>query len=128
MKRRELLTPDITPLIDVVFILLIFFLVSSTFKKDEKALDLMLPKSSSAIKVIKKEQITIELNRNSLAYKGKKIDFDELDRILKDIKDKSQTVNIRIDKKVLYQRVVKLFDLLKGNDLNNLALEIDMVK
>lgn len=128
MKRRELLTPDITPLIDVVFILLIFFLVSSTFKKDEKALDLMLPKSSSAIKVIKKEQITIELNSHSLAYKSKKIDFDELDRILKDIKDKSQTVNIRIDKKVLYQRVVKLFDLLKGNDLNNLALEIDMVK
>jgi len=128
MKRRELLTPDITPLIDVVFILLIFFLVSSTFKKDEKALDLMLPEGSSAIKVIKKEQITIELNSNSLAYKGKKIDFDELERILKDIKDKSQTVNIRIDKNVLYKRVVKLFDLLKGNDLNNLALEIDMVK
>ena len=128
MKRRELLTPDITPLIDVVFILLIFFLVSSTFKKDEKALDLKLPESSSAIQVIKKEQITIELNSNSLAYRGKKMSFDELDKILKGIKDKSQTLNIRIDKDVLYQRVVKLFDLLKGNDLNNLALEIDMVK
>jgi len=128
MKRREHLSPDITPLIDVVFILLIFFLVSSTFKKDEKALDLTLPKSSSAIKVIKKEQLSIELNSNSLAYRGKKISFDELDKILKGIKDKSQTVNLRIDKDVLYQRVVKLFDLLKVNDLNNLALENDMVK
>ena len=128
MKRREHLSPDITPLIDVVFILLIFFLVSSTFKKDEKALDLTLPKSSSAIKVIKKEQLSIELNSNSLAYRGKKISFDELDQILKGIKDKSQTVNLRIDKDVLYQRVVKLFDLLKVNDLNNLALENDMVK
>ena len=128
MKRREHLSPDITPLIDVVFILLIFFLVSSTFKKDEKALDLILPKSSSAKKVIKKEQLSIELNSDSLAYRGKKISFDELDNILKSIKDKSQTLNLRIDKDVLYQRVVKLFDLLKRNGLNNLALENDMVK
>ena len=35
MKRREPLNPDITPLIDVVFILLVFFIVTSTFKKDE---------------------------------------------------------------------------------------------
>ena len=45
MKRREPLTPDLTPLIDVVFILLIFFIVSSVFKKEELALMLSLPVS-----------------------------------------------------------------------------------
>ena len=32
-KKRALLTPDLTPLIDVVFLLLIFFIVSTTFNK-----------------------------------------------------------------------------------------------
>ena len=35
MKRREPLGLDLTPIIDVVFILLLFFIVSSVFKKDE---------------------------------------------------------------------------------------------
>ena len=34
MKRRESLGLDLTPVIDVVFILLIFFIVTSVFKKD----------------------------------------------------------------------------------------------
>lgn len=33
MKRREQLGIDLTPIIDVVFILLIFFIVTSVFKK-----------------------------------------------------------------------------------------------
>ena len=126
MKRREPITPDLTPLIDVVFILLIFFLVSSTFKKNEKALDLTLPNSASSNKLIKKESITIELSSDALAYKGKKIGFDQLDEILKTIKDKSQDINIRIDKEVRYKRVMKLFDTLKSNGLNNLALESEI--
>jgi biopolymer transport protein ExbD len=34
MKRREHLGLDLTPIIDVVFILLIFFIVTSVFKKE----------------------------------------------------------------------------------------------
>ncbi|NPA60533.1 MAG: biopolymer transporter ExbD, partial [Epsilonproteobacteria bacterium] len=78
MKRREPLTPDITPLIDVVFILLIFFLVSSTFKKDELALDLILPKSGEAEELIKKEDISIELSKTKIALKGKELNFTDL--------------------------------------------------
>ena len=35
MKRRESLGLDLTPVIDVIFILLIFFIVTSVFKKEE---------------------------------------------------------------------------------------------
>ena len=38
-KRYEYLSPDLTPLIDVVFILLIFFIVTSSFKEDKFVLD-----------------------------------------------------------------------------------------
>ncbi|MGK0367028.1 MAG: biopolymer transport protein ExbD, partial [Thermoproteota archaeon] len=44
--NREALSFELTPLIDVVFLLLIFFLVTSVFKKEELALLLNLPKAS----------------------------------------------------------------------------------
>jgi biopolymer transport protein ExbD len=126
MRRREPISPDMTPLIDVVFILLIFFLVSSTFKKDELALDLILPKSGSAKEIIKKEELSIELSRDKIALKGRVIKFADLGAELSKVSDKEKPVNIRINKDVEYQRVMKLFDLLKKYDLNNLALESEV--
>ena len=48
MRSRELLTPDIPPLIDVIFILLIFFMVTSVFCKEEEALSLRLSEAAAA--------------------------------------------------------------------------------
>jgi len=45
-KRREDAQINLTPLIDVVFLLLIFFMVSTTFNKDYQQ-DIVLPQSSS---------------------------------------------------------------------------------
>ncbi len=123
MKRREHLTPDLTPLIDVVFLILIFFMVSSTFKKDELALLLTLPDANSATKEIKKEDINIELSQNQVALKGEKISFEELDMAFAKVIDKQKAINVRIDKNVVYERVIKLLDLLNKHGLNNLALE-----
>jgi len=127
MRRREPISPDMTPLIDVVFILLIFFLVSSTFKKNELALDLILPKSGSAQEIIKKEELAIELSRDKVALKGAVISFSDLGEKLSKVSEKDKPVNVRINQDVEYQRVMKLFDLLKKYGLNNLALE-SMVK
>jgi len=41
---------------------------------------------------------------------------------LKEIKNKENAVILRIDKKVPYERVVKILDLLQKYNLNNLAL------
>jgi biopolymer transport protein ExbD len=123
LKRREPLTPDLTPIIDVVFILLIFFLVSSTFKKEELALLLNLPESGEASQEIEREDITIELNSDSLAIYGKALSFEEFETKIREIKDKETLLNIKIDREVKYERVVKLFDLLKGQGLYNLALQ-----
>ncbi|MFY4744115.1 ExbD/TolR family protein, partial [Aliarcobacter butzleri] len=61
MKRREALSLYLTPVIDVVFILLIFFIVTSVFKKKELALLLDLPTSNAKEMEVKEEQIFIEL-------------------------------------------------------------------
>ena len=122
MKRRESLGLDLTPVIDVVFILLIFFIVSSVFKKDELALILDLPSSQAKEMKIDKTQVFIELSSEKLAIKGIEVSFNSLEDNLKAIEDKNKSVIVRIDKKVEYQRVIKVLDLLQKYNLTNLAL------
>ena len=122
MKRRESLPIDLTPLIDVVFILLIFFIVSSVFKKEELALLLDLPSSHAKEVEVEEKQIGIELSPSKIAYKGKEISLKKLELELEDIDNKKQSIIFRIDKEVKYKRVVEILDLLQKYNLNNLAL------
>ncbi len=122
MKRRESLGIDLTPVIDIVFILLIFFIVTSVFKKDELALILDLPSSDAKELVVKKDEIFIEVSTNFLAIKGIKVSFNSLEDNLKEIKNNKKPVIVRIDKKVPYEKVIKVLDLLQKYNLNNLAL------
>lgn len=122
MKRREPLGIDLTPIIDVVFILLIFFIVTSVFKKDELALMLDLPAADAKATEIDDDQVFIELSSEKLAIKGIEVSFISLEDNIKEIKNKKKAVIVRIDKDVRYERVVKVLDLLQKYNLNNLAL------
>ena len=128
MKRRESLGLDLTPVIDVVFILLIFFIVSSVFKKEELALILDLPASNAKEKEVGEDEIFIELSPTKLAIKGIEVSFESLEDNIKEIKDKRKPMIVRIDEKVEYKRVVKVLDLLQKYQLNNLALVTDKEK
>lgn len=127
MKRREPLGIDLTPIIDVVFILLIFFIVTSVFKKDELALVLDLPKADTKPSEVKDDQIFIELNETKLAIKGIEVSFESLEDNLKEIKNNKKAVIVRIDKNTRYERVIKVLDLLQKYNLNNLALVTEEV-
>ncbi|MCP4971641.1 MAG: biopolymer transporter ExbD [Arcobacter sp.] len=128
MKRREKLSLDLTPVVDVLFILLIFFLVSSVFKKNELALILDLPEASAKETQVQDEQIFIELNENELSIKGIKVNFLSLEDNLKEIKNNKKAIIVRIDKNTKYKRVIKTLDLLQKYNLNNLALVTNEIK
>ena len=102
MKKREGFIPDLTPLIDVVFILLIFFIVSSVFKKEERALSLSLPQNSSQLYHHQNKDIIIELTNNKLAFTGKIITLKHLEEKLLQIKDTKIKIILRIDKDTIY--------------------------
>jgi len=121
-KKRELLTPDITPLIDIVFILLIFFIVSSVFKKEDLALNLSLPSSSAKELEVEVKQLSVELSTNSLAYLGKIVSFNEFEIKISNIIKKDKPVIVRIDKDVKYDRVIRVLNILQKYSLNNLNL------
>lgn len=125
-RSREATAPDITPLIDVVFLLLIFFMVSTVFKKDELALLLNLPKTEKGESVEKNDKsIYIELSKNEVAYNGKKLSFDSMEESLKSISKKTIPIDLRIDKDVKYDRVVMLIGKLKKYELTNVSLITD---
>ncbi|WP_432695365.1 ExbD/TolR family protein [Marinobacterium sp. YM272] len=60
-QRREEVNINLTPLIDVVFLLLIFFMVSTTFTK-ETHLDVDLPQASAGEAVSQTESIDVLIN------------------------------------------------------------------
>jgi biopolymer transport protein ExbD len=123
--KRESLAMDLTPLIDVVFLLLIFFLVTSVFKKDELALLLKLPKTEQGEGSEKKnEQLTIELTNDEVAVNGKKSSIEELPKTFEST-NKETLINLRVDGDVKYQRLVKVLDLLQLNKLENISLITD---
>lgn len=122
-KKREQLAMDLTPLIDMVFLLLVFFLVTSVFKKDELALLLKLPKAEQGKSDDQKKQdhLTIELSSDDIAINGKKSNMEELPATFQKTA-KETLVNLRVDGDVKYQRLVKVLDLLQLNKLENISL------
>lgn len=117
MKKRfrNITGPDLTPLIDVVFLLLIFFMVSSSlFKKEEYALKLTLPraKNRSSKDLVRKNQkpSILEISPTDLTYNQKKITIESIDHL---IVDKEDPLEVRIDKSVPYERVILILDVLK---------------
>jgi biopolymer transport protein ExbD len=124
-QKRESLAMDLTPLIDMVFLLLVFFLVTSTFKKDELALLLKLPKTEQGAGDEKKtDHLTIELNDDQIAVNGKKSSMEELPAIFEKT-NKQSLVNLRVDGDVKYNRLVKVLDLLQTKKLENISLITD---
>jgi len=81
-KKRESIAPDLTPVIDIVFILLIFFMVTSVFKQEDVILALNLPDFQASAKISNDKSITIELGKKELAIDGKKYSFEDAKELL----------------------------------------------
>ncbi len=119
-KKREFLSMDLTPLIDVVFILLVFFIVAAQLKTEENALVLSLP-SSSATASTEKKETTIELSSAQIAINAKIVSQAELKNALNTL-EKDKPVSLRVDENVEYKRLVLVLDLLRSAELNNIEL------
>lgn len=120
-KKRETIAPDLTPIIDIVFILLIFFMVTSVFKKEDVTLELNLPELHAQAVVNDKKSVIIELSKESLSIENKIYPIENISEILKEY-DKDREIEIRIDKNVEYSRVMKLFDTLQLHSLTSFSL------
>jgi biopolymer transport protein ExbD len=115
---------SLTPVIDVVFILLIFFMLASNFNKvGEVNMDMTKESSSSSEEDIKIIKLLVRQDQTVLS-EGKVYDDSELLSMLNiAIKDVSKYSIILTSKDdVTYQRFLNLISYLKTNELKNVSI------
>lgn len=125
-KRTRRIRPDMTPLIDCVFLLLVFFLVTSVFKQDESVLKLILPETQTETKRDTPEGLYIELSETKLAFNGQRGTPDELREKAAAVQNKKSPVAIKIDKGTTYERIAVILDILQVQKLYNIQLINEM--
>lgn len=117
LKRSDVAgTLSLTPLIDVVFLLLIFFLVTSEFEDEERRLDIVLPSATSAVPMTSKpREVVVDIDSEGQIYmRGKVTPMDELEELLKAAvanNPTNQSVVIRADQSASFQPVVNVMDV-----------------
>jgi len=117
---------DMTPIIDSVFLLLIFFMVTTVLKNPAQ-LKMTLPEAYNPTKMDKKI-ITVELTADGIiAVAGKQVPLDQFDAFLVQEKQKTQnkTVVIKADKDAKHGDVLKLMKLAKEVQIEQIGIEVD---
>jgi biopolymer transport protein ExbD len=108
----------LTPLIDVVFQLLIFFLVATRYEQTDRELDLPLPDASEARPlIVSPRELIINIDQDgSYHVDGKVVDLAALEAILAWAATNNplhQSVMIRGHKRVAFDHVVQAINLCK---------------
>ncbi|MEO0652878.1 MAG: biopolymer transporter ExbD [Planctomycetota bacterium] len=126
---EEELALNLAPMIDVVFLLLVFFMVATTFVDPERSLDLELPPAESGAEPRElPDELMIEVRRDgTTSIAGTPYDADglraELERVARI--EASTPVSIRGDRAVEYWRVVSVLDLCHGVGLTDAGLMVE---
>jgi len=126
-SRTEDVSVDLTSMIDVVFILLLFFIVTTTFQR-ESELKIELPEASAKPVEDKQEPLEILIDTEGHFFIGKEevvnTEVDTLKQaILKFLGDrKTAPVIIRADRRTPYESVVRAMDATSQLGLMQLSL------
>jgi biopolymer transport protein ExbD len=102
---------ELTPMIDVVFLLMIFFLVASKLDEADRFIDVVLPKASAAKPLTSRpREFLVNIDREGNYYVGARpIAISDLQTLLKQAavdNPKRQTVIVRADENVAHKFVV----------------------
>jgi biopolymer transport protein ExbD len=118
----------IAPLVDIVFLLLIFFMLTSHFDI-ASGIRISLPKATHRVLEQGKENITLVMDSNGKIYlKGKEIKDDALlDKLRRLVakKDMIQLV-LQADKEARHGRVVQIMDLAKNAGIRSIIIAARM--
>ncbi len=114
---------NVTSLIDVMFLLLIFFMVSSTFK-NQPAIDLSLPRSATAQDTSVTPTVVYLTRDGRLFLDDDLVARDQMGTRLKQIQAASgeDRIVLRADEHAEHGAVVELIDLIKESGFRRVSL------
>ncbi|MEK6799142.1 MAG: biopolymer transporter ExbD [Planctomycetota bacterium] len=112
-------TVDLTPVIDMVFLLLIFFLVATTFHQTEREMKIALPSASSSLPISRlMQEFVINVDQEGRTFAGgRSVESQTLRTMLREAlaANPEQKVTVRGDRNCIYANVVTVLDLCKAS-------------
>jgi len=114
---------NFTPLIDIVFLLLLFFMLASTLDNDITKATIQLPQSGAQISKTKDSPLTLYLDKNGIISIDKEVvPWDILHEYLKEKNNGfSSGINVYADKEVAFDyiaRIIVIGNLLKMDKID----------
>lgn len=118
---------NIAPLVDMVFLLLIFFLLTSNFLHNE-GIKVNLPAAKSS-QMRDREEITVSITKdNRIFLDGEPVNLDQLSQRLTEtvMRYPNKTVIIKADKEIILERAVRVLDAVKLAGAKKIVVSTEM--
>jgi biopolymer transport protein ExbD len=115
---------DIAPLIDIVFQLLIFFMLTSSFVM-QPGIKVNLPKALTS-EVVKQETIEIVISSENVAYlNGRVTTLKEIKALFKLAAKRQQSILLKADRRASLGRVVEIWDMARDLGISQISIATD---
>lgn len=122
-KKKIDVSLELAPMIDVVFLLLIFFMVSTTFVS-QTGIKIKLPSATTAKEQKYKDIVITVTKHNKIYFLDKLCNLTELSKLV--LKEKKlyphKKVIIKGDKEAEYQTIIDVLDILRSSKIEAVAL------
>ncbi len=109
---------DLTPMIDMMFLLLIFFLVATTFQQTEREMKIALPfaEADGPISATLREIIVNVDAEGQIILAGRRVEAEDFRRTIQDAvaANPEQKVSVRGDRTTDYGNIVRVLDICKA--------------
>ena len=112
---------DIAPLIDVIFLLLIFFMLTSSFIF-QPGIKINLPKAITSEVIQRENLVIVVMEDNSLLINDREIAEEELLSRLKIASKESKPILIKADRKASLGKVVEIWDLCRAEGVEKVNI------
>ena len=125
-NKERALSIEITPLIDIVFLLVIFFVVTSKIETNQYlTLDLPATESFSSSSINADRNIIL-LDTGILIVNNQEFNISKIEEVIIGIKasfDTSETIILSIESKAFHEWVITLMDELQSAGFQNLQIK-----
>ena len=132
-QRKDDVELNLTPLIDVVFLLLIFFMVSTTFQRASE-INLTLPEASEEYTEAKPDSVKVDIDVQGRVFvNGKQLVNTQLLTIREALRDAARDVKnppliIAADANARHQMVIKVMDAARQLGLIKITFATQKIK
>ncbi len=125
-EKNSLTELDLTPLLDIIFLVLVFFMVAATFEIN-RSLNVQLPESVLSESNLSREVVLIEVdNNNSIFINGEPATQENFISTINTIENYTElTYILAADKNTYYQSIVFILDSLKMIGIKDLNIATD---